>query len=254
MLPTRLWSRLVALCLFLAFNRAAELGTLYSLGVGKADITGPVVEISFMGYADPDQKGTGLRQRIYSRAFIVGSIDTLENRWVYVIADLACGDTAIRNGVLKRLKAMYGGLYRPGNVAIVGTHSHSGPGTSTRFVLLRESSIANANEEILGAWLNYLLPQITSLGFDQQSYNAIVDGIVLSIKRAHDSTTPGYLSLSKGMIEGANVNRSPYAYEANPAAERDQYELIGGEVDKVMTALTFKKKDGTPLGYLSFLR
>ncbi|KAF8532960.1 Neutral/alkaline nonlysosomal ceramidase [Trichophaea hybrida] len=229
MLLPRLWSVLVTVCLPVCAH-AAELGTLYSLGVGKADITGPAVEIGFMGYANPDQKGTGLRQRIYSRAFIVGNTDTIENRWVYVIADLSCGDTAIRNGVLEHLESMYGGLYRPGNVAIVGTHSHSGP----------------------GAWLNYLLPQITTLGFDQQSHNAVVDGIVLSIKRAHDSTAPGHLSLSKGLIEGANVNRSPYAYEANPAAERDQYGSIGGEVDKIMTALTFKRKDGTPFGQLNW--
>ena len=44
----------------------------YLLGVGKADITGPVVEINFMGYANPNQLGTGVRQRLYSRAFIVG--------------------------------------------------------------------------------------------------------------------------------------------------------------------------------------
>ena len=42
----------------------------YLLGVGKADITGPVVEINFMGYANPSQVGTGLRQRIFSRAFM----------------------------------------------------------------------------------------------------------------------------------------------------------------------------------------
>lgn len=45
-------------------------------------------------------------------------------------------------------------MYGQSNVAVTGTHAHSGP----------------------GAWLNYLLPQITSLGFDKQSYQAIVDG------------------------------------------------------------------------------
>jgi neutral ceramidase len=53
----------------------SELGDRYLLGVGKADITGPVVEINMMGYADPKQIGTGLRQRLYSRAFIVGDIN-----------------------------------------------------------------------------------------------------------------------------------------------------------------------------------
>jgi neutral ceramidase len=100
--------------------------------------------------------------------------------------------------------------------------------------------------------LNYLLPQITTLGFDSQSYTAIVEGIVRSIVRAHESLTPGYLSLSKTLVSGANINRSPYAYEANPADERAQYEDVGGEVDKEMTALLFTKADGTAFGQLNW--
>lgn len=100
----------------------------------------------------------------------------------------------------------------------------------------------------LGAWLNYLLPQITTQGFDSQSYTAIVEGIVRSIQRAHTSLTPGYLSLSKGPVEDANINRSPYAYEANPATERAKY---GSDVDKEMTVLSFKRLNGAPLGFVA---
>jgi hypothetical protein len=47
-------------------------------------------------------------------------------------------------------------LYTEANVALSGTHTHSGP----------------------GAYLQYVLYDITSLGFNDQSYNALVDGIV----------------------------------------------------------------------------
>ena len=147
--------------------RQAPTGDKYLIGVGKADITGPVVEINFAGYADPAQTGTGLRQRIHSRAFIVGDVDNPADRFVYLVIDTASGDTALRYGILKGLAALgeeYS-VYGQGNVAVTGTHSHAGP----------------------GAWFNYLLPQISSLGFDKQSYQAIVDGAVLSIKRAHES-------------------------------------------------------------------
>jgi len=100
---------------------------LYTVGVGKSDVTGPVVEVGMMGYASLAQKGTGLRQRIYSRAFLVEDPAT-HDRWVYVIADLACGDTAVRDGVLQELQRRYGGIYHKSNVALVGTHSHAGPG------------------------------------------------------------------------------------------------------------------------------
>lgn len=180
-----------------------------------------------MGYASLDQKGTGLRQRIFSRAFIVGNVDNPNERVCYIIVDTAMGDTAVRQGVLDHLQSKYSGLYTRQNVAFVGTHSHSGP----------------------GAWNNYLLPQITNLGFDSQSYTAIVEGVVRSVQRAHDSLKQGTLGLSKKLVTGANVNRSPWAYEANPEEERQRYESVGGDVDKEMTVLTFKGEDGTPFAY-----
>ncbi|KAI7371961.1 Neutral/alkaline nonlysosomal ceramidase [Hortaea werneckii] len=192
-------------------------GTPYLLGVGKADITGPVVEINFMGYADPAQTGSGLRQRLYSRAFIIGSIDKPDDRFVYLVLDTQSGDTAIRSGILQGLAELGGEytVYGNQNVAVTGTHSHSGP----------------------GAWLNYLLPQITSKGFHKPSYHAIVDGAIASIVRAHDSLAPGLLSIGEAEVNDGNINRSPYAYLANPADERARY---AHDVDKTMTVLRFR--------------
>lgn len=103
-------------------------GDKYLIGVGKGDVTGPVVEIGMMGYADLSQKGTGLRQRIHSRAFIVADVNRPSDRFVYVTVDVQSGDTAIRDGVLKKLGELYPGVYGQSNVAVVGTHSHAGPG------------------------------------------------------------------------------------------------------------------------------
>lgn len=157
-----------------------------------------------MGYADASQLGTGLRQRLYARAFIVGSTSSDADRFVYLVLDTQSGDTAIRDGILKGLSALGAqySMYTQQNVAVTGTHSHSGP----------------------GAWLNYLLPQITSRGFSKQSYDAIVEGTVLSIQRAHESLSPGRLSIGTTEIEDANINRSLWAYLANPDEELDKYK------------------------------
>lgn len=149
--------------------RTPAAGDEYLLGVGKADITGPVVEINFAGYASLAQVGTGLRQRVYSRAFIIGDVSNPSDRFIYVNIDTQGGDTAVRNGIIEGIQALgpdYA-VYGAHNIAVVGTHSHSGP----------------------GGWFNYLLPQVTSLGFDRQSYQAIVTGAVLSVQRAHESLT-----------------------------------------------------------------
>lgn len=188
----------------------------YLVGAGKGDITGPVVEINFMGYADPAQVGSGLRQRLYSRAFIVGDVERPKDRFVYLVLDTQSGDTAVRHGILQALENLGGdyALYGRHNVAVTGTHSHSGP----------------------GAWLNYLLPQITSKGFNKPSYQAIVDGAVASIKQAHERLAPGHLSIGTIEVQDANINRSPYAYLANPAEERSRYE---DDVDKTLSMLRF---------------
>ena len=208
----------------------------YLIGAGKADITGPVVEINLMGYADANQFGTGLRQRLYSRAFIVGSTSRPEDRFVYVVLDTQSGDTAVRYGILSGLSALgpeYA-VYGQHNLAVTATHSHSGP----------------------GAWLNYLLPQITSKGFDKQSFKAIVDGALLSIKRAHESLAPGRLSVGLTKVYGASINRSLYAYFANPAAERNRYNISAiddGTVEKDMTMLKFQRSsDDKTIGVLTW--
>lgn len=174
--------------------------------------------------------GTGLRQRLYSRAFIVGDVNNATDRFVYISGDIACGDTAIRYGVLQglaKLGAAYA-VYNKNSVAITGTHSHSGP----------------------GGFNNYLLPQITSLGFSKQNYQAIVDGIILSIKRAHEALAPGYLAYADIDVADVNINRSPAAYLANPAAERAKYTY---DVDKTLTMLRFQRaSDGLNTGVLAW--
>ncbi|ORY68716.1 Neutral/alkaline nonlysosomal ceramidase [Pseudomassariella vexata] len=214
---------------------AAE-GDEYLLGVGKGDITGPCVEINLMGYADPKQIGTGLRQRLYSRAFIIGDPERPSDRFVYLVLDTQSGDTAVRYGILKGLKELgpeYA-YYGHHNLAVTGTHSHSGP----------------------GAWLNYLLPQITSKGFNQQSYRAIVDGAVLSIQQAHEKMVLGHLSVGTTKVFGANINRSLYAYLANPEAERARYNTTtedDGSVEKDLTLLKFQRaSDKKNIGVLTW--
>ncbi|OAA77231.1 neutral ceramidase precursor [Akanthomyces lecanii RCEF 1005] len=208
----------------------------YLLGAGKADITGPVVELNMMGYADANQIGSGVRQRLYSRAFIVGDLDNPKDRFVYLVLDTQSGDTAVRFGILKGLQKLgpaYS-MYNHDNLAVTATHSHSGP----------------------GAWLNYLLPQITSKGFDKQSYRAIVDGCLLSIQRAHESLAAGTLSIGRTKIFGANINRSLFSYYANPEEERARYNISvedDGSVEKEITVLKFQREvDGKNIGVLTW--
>ncbi|XP_012268113.2 neutral ceramidase [Athalia rosae] len=196
----------------------------YNIGVGIADTTGPVAEVVFMGYARPEQKGSGLHLRTFSRAFI---IDDGVQRFVFVSVDSAMIGHGVRLAVLKKLEARFDDTYTETNVMISGTHTHSAP----------------------GGYMMDVLFDLTTFGFVKESFNAIVNGITKSIERAHDAVVPGRIFVTKGELMGANINRSPTAYLNNPAAERAKYEH---NVDKTMIQLQFIAADDRSLGVINW--
>ncbi|KAG9042279.1 hypothetical protein FS837_011082 [Tulasnella sp. UAMH 9824] len=202
---------------------------VYLLGVGIGDVTGPVVETNMFGYASMAQTDSGVHMRQWSRAFVIADPDDPSQRVVYINADISAGDTAVRRGILTKLEELYPGIYTEANVALVGTHSHSG----------------------VGGYVNNLLPQLTSLGFVRQTYDAIVDGTVRAISQAHESLAPGHLSLGKANVEDASINRSPYSYLANPEEERARYS---GDLENTMSLLKFTHdfESGSDIGFLSW--
>lgn len=66
----------------------------------------------------------------------------------------------------------------------------------------------------------HLLYDISILGFVVETKNALVTGITNSIVNAHNNMQDGRLFLSETIVEDANANRSPTAYEHNPVEER----------------------------------
>ncbi|EKM53544.1 uncharacterized protein PHACADRAFT_163865 [Phanerochaete carnosa HHB-10118-sp] len=180
-----------------------------------------------MGYAYLPQTDTGLHMRQRARAWVIADQSSPSDRFVYINADIAMGDTGIRRSVVKQLSEMYPGLYNNENIALGSTHQHSG----------------------VGGYLENLLPQITSKGYVKETADAIVTGTVLAVKRAHESLQPGQLALGNTTVLGANINRSPSAYLANPAEERARYKY---DQDKELTLLRFDDTNGNPRGFLSF--
>ncbi|KAI0644858.1 Neutral/alkaline nonlysosomal ceramidase [Trametes meyenii] len=199
----------------------------YLLGLGIADITGPVVETNMMGYANLPQTDTGLHMRQRSRAWIVADAANPSDRVVFINADIAMGDTGIRRSIVSALSSQFPGLYTNENIALSSTHQHSG----------------------VGGYLEDLLPQLTALGYVKETADAIVAGTVLAVQRAHASLAPGKLSLGNTTVVDGNRNRSPSAYLANPAEERARYEF---DQDKDFSLLRFDDASGNARGFLSF--
>jgi neutral ceramidase len=203
------------------------MSTEYKIGVGIYDVTGPAAQLGMMGMANIKQKTDGIQSRLYARTFIVSDQNS-DKRVVILNADIWSCTQAIKMEVVKRLKTIYGNeLYTLDNVMLSGTHTHSGP----------------------GGYSHYALYNITILGFDEQNFECIVNGMVESIKMAHENLAPGKIFINRGDIDQCGRNRSPIAYNNNPEDEKSEY---GSDTDKEMLLIKFVKEDGTNIGCLNW--
>ncbi|VVA25747.1 PREDICTED: neutral ceramidase [Prunus dulcis] len=188
-------------------------GEGYLIGVGSYDMTGPAAGVNMMGYANMDQSTAGVHFRLRARTFIVAE-SSQGPRFAFVNLDAGMASQLVNIKVLDKLKSRFGDLYTEENVAISGIHTHAGP----------------------GGYLQYLVYSITSLGFVQQSFDAIVNAIEQSIVQAHHNLKPASVFINEGDVVNAGINRSPSAYLLNPAEERARYP---SNVDTLMTLLKF---------------
>ncbi|VVC31571.1 Hypothetical protein CINCED_3A005975 [Cinara cedri] len=198
--------------------------SLYKIGIGIADVTGPSAGVTFLGYGKMEQRGEGIHLRQFSRAFV---IDDSVSRIAFVSIDSAMMGDHIRSDVLKKLNEKLPGMYDLDNLMLSSTHTHSVP----------------------GGYMLYMLFDLSTWGYVKQTLNCLVTGITLSILRAHDKLEYGRAFVTKGNLYGISINRSPQSYLLNPAAERAQYEH---DVDKTMVQLRFENEAGTPLGVINW--
>jgi len=206
----------------------------YMIGAGIHDITGPPAEVMFAGMVDFSQKGEGIYMRLRSRAFIIKHVQSAK-RVVLVNAELGMMSQGIQLEVIRRLKEEFGNLYDERNVVLSATHTHSGPG---------------------GYFTCWGLNAVTGMGFCEENFHGIVDGIVTSVRKAHNNLARGKIYLNSGFSseepgERYGWNRSPEAYFLNPQDEIERYRTGSGNYDTTnrrMTVLKFVREDGTEIG------
>jgi len=192
----------------------------YMVGKGVGDITGPSVQINFMGYALPGQRGTGIHLRTFARAFVVSDG---AKKVAIVNMDCGMGSDLVKHQVIDALTAKFpDGRYGQDNVLLTGTHTHSAP----------------------GGFQQYVLYQVTSLGWVEETTSAQVAGIVAAIVEADGSMEAADISVVTDKLFEANINRSPTSYLLNPADERALF-ADDGDTDKDMTLVRFDRKGGT---------
>mmetsp|Transcript_83783 Transcript_83783/g.236710 ORF Transcript_83783/g.236710 Transcript_83783/m.236710 type:complete len:758 (+) Transcript_83783:84-2357(+) len=215
--------RAVALLLAALSGSAAAL----QFGTGIYDITGPAADVNLMGYAAPEQTAQGIHFRLRARAFVAHDPET-EKRIAFVSADTGMGSDLVNMRVVEKLTEKLGSAYYTiDNLCISGTHTHSTP----------------------AGFLQYVLFQVTSWGFVQESFDALVDGIVEAVAAAHTNLKDGAMHANVGEVDDANINRSPTAYDRNPDDEKAQYKY---NTDHDMTLLKITDGDGVGMGQFNW--
>ena len=213
-MPQRILVLLVLLCV-------SHVQAGWLVGVGKKDMTGPSVGLGFMGYGEASQRGTGIHDRLWARAFIVADSDSGDR---VVIVSISCamiyGD--VTREVVERLQAMFGSRYQEGNLLIVADHSHSGNGGQGGHLLF-----------------NLAVP------YNADAFEAMVSGIVEAVEQAHNHLAPGRVLVNKGELFNASANRSLTAFLRNPEAASMP------SVDPEMLVLRFEQA-GRPVGMLGW--
>lgn len=211
--------------------------TQFRFGSGIYDITGVIANNTGMGYEDLMHILGGIQTRQHARAYIIES-PCNGKRIVFVSTDTGMVFGAVRQGVLDAIAAdpALSAFYGPDNAMFTATHTHSGP----------------------SGYSHYNAHNFFHAGFDAATYNAITQGIVEAVRRAHANlqahpqTAP--IRLAVGELLNANINRSKPAFRQNPQAERREFLNSRGEevdVDKRFVQLNLVRGD-TAIGVINW--
>ena len=185
--------------------------TGWRAGWAKTDITGEPWGVGLMGYGMPGQRGRGLLTRQWARAVVVA---TPTHRAAYVVADIGMFFQAAVDEITDRLAAATAGRLSAENVVLTATHTHCGPGGHGR----------------------HLLYNITTLGQHRRTFHRLVDGVVRAVLDAEAALAPAELSLARGELRDASVNRSASSFDRNP--DRD---LLPLRIDPAVTLLRIER-------------
>ena len=178
-------------------RRICMSGSLWSLsfgsavGVGAADITGPIVDVPFTGYSQPTHIANGIHTRLNARAFIMGETES-DARLVVVVTDLLNVSQEVRLAVVDNLQAEHGDLYSTDNVVISATHTHSSPGGYRHDGAFRDAY-----------------------------FQTVVRGVTEAIERAHEDLAPGSISIGEGTVDDAGVKGAVITLAAGEAVLRE---------------------------------
>ncbi len=173
-------------------------------GVGQADITPLQTGYYLGGFTRADRLALGQHTRLFSKAMV---LERDGEKVALVSIDLFM----IPAGMQQQIAALAGDGFEPGNVLILPTHTHSGPGGFANFPTY--NTAAPSTETITNpiSFVELLDPKPA----DRQLYTFLATQIAKSIRRAERDLDPAVAGWGQGSLTGITRNRSIEAHLAN---------------------------------------
>lgn len=201
-------------------------------GFARREISAWLPGMTMMGWGVPEQQATGVQAPLFARAMFLE--DEAGATLAVVVVELMAVSQGMWLAVLDRLAAEHPALgLGAENLAMVATHTHSGPsGYSHHF------------------WVNLSTP-----GFCAEVYDSAVEGVVQAIVAAAADRRAARLRLGVGEVPreaGVAFNRSWFAYSRNHDTEAVPESRRDEAVDRELVLLTAEGVDGELLGLASW--
>ena len=209
-----------------------SMNNRYTIGSGKSEIKCFKESIGMMGYGMPENIVKKQETPLYARSFLIK--DESNNLTLYTCCEIAFIAPSIKRIVLDRIQSdsNLNGI-EDHNFLLTAQHTHSAP----------------------GGFFHYPFYNVTSKGFHQDIQEAIIEGIVSSIKMAASSQRENCtIELKKHQVpENVEIawNRSIHAYNSNfdqSIANTETHKAVNRE----MVMLTFHSSDKNQIGSINF--
>jgi neutral ceramidase len=204
-------------------------------GLAQVDVT-PPVGYRMSGYFF-ERFNTGVRDPLYAKVL---ACDDGDDRWALVVCDLIGINRAVTDRVRALAHARFG--YRPDQVAVAATHSHTGPLYSGP---MREWFHAQA---------------IARHGDDPHEVidyvEFVSDQIVAAIGMARDRQEPSLVRVGNGTEAGLSYNRRFHMRDGtvrcNPGLQNPDIVRAAGPIDPEIGLIWLQSRETQqPLGALS---
>lgn len=235
----------------------------FRFGTGLYDTTGPLGgnptgHADMFGMVVPPQEPNGIHQRLYARAFAIES-PCNGKRVMFVSLELGAVSALLHQEILKKIAgdAQLSPHYTRDNLMVSATHTHTAGGGFGVPVLPDLSATLPTLINNPVVWLETLA--FSNANYDNDNVNAIVDGTVQAIRRAHANLEAhpqtATIRMAIDELRNANINRTPPAYKQNAPSERAQYVDQNGHevnVSKRSLQLNLVRDNGSVAGILNW--